>query len=77
MSSPRDGYVKLCDQHQKRCYVSRKWARRVASKIVGPRLNAFPCEETGLWHLGHLPDPVRRGDVGREGIRPGRGVSGV
>lgn len=48
-------------------YRSRKAARhgsRYRPASDGVRMRAYHCEDgCGLWHLGHNPGPVRRGEV--------------
>lgn len=55
-------------------YFTRKAAKRAMRRLYPDRnnhgrLNAYECRiETNVWHLGHLPEAVKRGDVGRDQI---------
>lgn len=47
-------------------YVSRKAARRDAHRRIVPsggRMRAYRCERCPYWHVGHLPDLVRTGQL--------------
>ncbi len=45
-------------------YPDRKRARHAARWKPNEQLRAYRCEDgCGLWHLGHNPGPVRRGEV--------------
>lgn len=56
-----------CDACGKRSYESRKDARRVARRLSPGkgRVHAYRCRTTGLWHVGHVPTPVKTGRVSR------------
>lgn len=43
-------------------FATRKQARRGA-KFRAVRLSVYRCERCGWYHLGHLPDRVRNGEV--------------
>jgi hypothetical protein len=43
-------------------FASRKQARRGA-KYRSISLSAYRCEDCDWWHLGHLPQRVRNGEV--------------
>jgi hypothetical protein len=64
--------VGTCDVHNKILCRDRKTARKHARRMKSRqgRMNAFECgnDHPGLWHLGHLPGSIVRGDVGREWI---------
>lgn len=70
MRHPRvDIPVGTCRNCGKKCYLTRKAARRDARRILpGEHLNAYQCGP--YWHLGHLPVPVARGAEGRADITP-------
>lgn len=57
----------------KLCFPSRKDARRQAALLPkesdGYRARAYECEQSGEWHVGHLPEDVIRGEVSREKVR--------
>lgn len=45
-------------------YQSREMARAGARRhSQGEQLRPYRCETCALWHVGHLPRAVRRGDV--------------
>ncbi|MCU1647120.1 MAG: hypothetical protein JWN03_7395 [Nocardia sp.] len=55
-----------CPNCEKRGYPSRKAARKVCGQVPGRRMNAYPCTRVdGMFHVGHLPQVVRAGDVTR------------
>lgn len=67
--NPDHGYIGTCSICGKRCYTSRKLAKRAARSIQGnrgKRMSAYACGQ--WWHIGHLPDVVRRGKVHRDQI---------
>lgn len=51
----------------KRRYTTRKYARRArnATPSVG-HLSIYRCEFCDFYHLGHMPDDVRRGDTDKD-----------
>ena len=53
----------------KRSYMNRANAKKAARRI-DRSLHAYKCKLSGLWHIGHLPDVVRRGHLSREEIYP-------
>ncbi|MEV6633901.1 hypothetical protein AB0M54_24430 [Actinoplanes sp. NPDC051470] len=56
-----------CEGCGKVSFVSRKDARRGARRAVdGERPRAYRCPTSPYWHLGHLPEDVRRGVIDRE-----------
>ncbi len=58
-----------CTVHGKATFASRSKARQHARRVhPASRLNAYRCDVNGLWHLGHLPEPVRQGKVSRDTI---------
>jgi hypothetical protein len=60
------GAVSWCWYHQKLLYTSRKRAR-VAARAHPEHKSPYPCTEVPtLWHIGGLPDEVRRGDMTRD-----------
>lgn len=51
----------VCERSGKRCFASRKDARRAARAIhPGAVLRAYQCESH--WHYGNSPEWVKRGD---------------
>lgn len=55
----------------KRSYHTKKLAK-AARKNHGRDLRAYRCPEFDGWHLGHLPDDIRHGDVDRQTVFGGR-----
>ena len=55
-----------CPTHGKRAYPSKAKAKQACREFRGPGkagLSAYRCTGTeGMWHIGHLPKPVRRGE---------------
>jgi hypothetical protein len=69
------GYCGPCD---KKIHLSRKAARRAGRKTFSEqgsgRPRAYPCPHVrGQWHVGHLPDGLRRGQFDRDDYREGLG----
>lgn len=46
-------------------YYSRSAARRARGQIGDRDLRPYRCQDCDNWHLGHLPDVIRRGHKGR------------
>lgn len=45
-------------------YATRKQARQAARKMPGgTRCRTFPCPRCGWFHVGHVPQRVRNGEV--------------
>ena len=58
-----------CHYHDKVLFRNRKTARMHSRRMKSRsgRMNAYECDvHPRLWHLGHLPKAVVKGDVGRE-----------
>lgn len=56
---------------QKRCYRSRKDAKKVAGRKRrrGEKgMSVYKCEECGQIHIGHMPGKALRGEVSRAEI---------
>lgn len=66
-----------CQTCGKRRYFSRRDARRVARNTPGHRLNTYQCDEQPGWHIGHLPNRVRFGDVTRDEHFASKHVTGL
>jgi hypothetical protein len=49
---------------------NRKIARRHARRVhPGGRLSAYECDTNpGLWHIGHLPEAVAKGQLTRKWV---------
>ncbi len=72
-----------CEPCDKAVYLTRANARRdarITPPSVGPRggtptrPRAYPCPHTpGHWHVGHLPDSVRRGTYSKQAWKEGKG----
>lgn len=59
----------------KRAYATKaaaKDARRWFQRRGGDLLSAYRCEHCSCFHLGHIPDAVRRGDISRGDYYGGR-----
>lgn len=53
-------YVGICAVCGKRMYATRAAARKAAKDLYpGHAMRAYQCD--GHWHIGHLPDFVRKG----------------
>ena len=62
-----------CFDCGKFCFVSRSAAKQYAQSLPtqeGSTSKARPyrCAQSGEWHIGHLPDAVRRGDRSRDEV---------
>lgn len=64
-------YFAVCDCCGKRCYSSRRMARR-ARRAIDRRLRVYYCTDGGAaWHLGHLSRRVLAGVVDRRALYGG------
>lgn len=54
-----------CQAHGKRAYWSRKAAKKAIRELRGPQgMREYPCTELeGGFHIGHIPERVKRGKV--------------
>jgi hypothetical protein len=69
-SEPR--LIGQCGPCGKQIYADRKAARHMARKLAprGSRPRAYECQHhEGWWHIGHLPDAVRDGQIDRDEYR--------
>ena len=64
--APREFAAGSCGPCGKRAYPSRREARARAKQIPGTHMNAYRCPHGAGWHLGHLPDDVRHGDLPKD-----------
>jgi hypothetical protein len=65
-NSKMAGALGYCDDCKKLTYMSRKEARLVA-KNHRPHKQAYKCPHYDqFWHIGDLPEPIKRGFVTRE-----------
>lgn len=55
-----------CGQHGKVNFTSRRAAMKTAKRWRNElgRMSAFRCGQ--FWHLGHLPQKVKQGEIGRD-----------
>jgi hypothetical protein len=62
--------IGTCLEHGKMLFRNRKIARRHARRVhPGARLSAYECATNlGMWHYGHLPEPVTRGELSRKWV---------
>ena len=66
--------IGTCQQHGKMLFRNRKRAKLHARRIhPGQHMSAYECDgNPGMWHFGHLPDPVVRGMLAREWVSTSR-----
>lgn len=74
MKTPKVHRGVSCLRHGKLSYPTRKIARHWARVYHrGEAVGEFWCEHTQMWHLGHHPQALRQGIIGRadhmEGVR--------
>ena len=65
----------FCETHRKQGYSSKRWAKHaIRTRHTGDKgMSAYTCADgNGIWHIGHLPKAVVRGQIGREDIYNGR-----
>lgn len=56
--------AKTCNVHGKKSYTSRDLAKQASREMHDPGMREYRCDvEDGYWHIGHLPEPVRNGQV--------------
>lgn len=74
-----DQWVKIgwCDACDKCIYLSRKTARLAARRFaVANRPRAYRCPTADdWWHIGHLPDDVRHGELDRPQYLRNKGLA--
>lgn len=64
MSTTRRSH--LCLVHDKKCYATRKQAKRAIRAMHDSGMREYRCEANrAFWHVGHLPLAVRRGAATR------------
>lgn len=61
----------FCEACGKRSYPSRRAAKTAARHAHKGSMNAYPCPNRPegfepVWHVGHLPDAVRRGWITKD-----------
>lgn len=44
-------------------FANRKQARRAARAMQDSALGVYDCPRCDNWHIGHMPERVRRGEV--------------
>lgn len=54
----------------KRGYYTRSDAKTVRNRHGSTGMNAYRCVVCEMWHVGHLPIDVRRGEITRDEIKP-------
>jgi hypothetical protein len=58
-----------CQGCGKRGYRNRKTAKKVEARMPTKQLGVYECQEyPGLFHVGHLPTAIIRGDRGRASL---------
>jgi len=56
-----DAWTSLCPTCGKRCFPTRRAAKKAARRwFPNETLRPYQCD--GVWHIGHTPAWVRRGD---------------
>jgi len=60
--------VGRCEEHNKITYRTRKAARKAARSHQDDHKSTYPCEISGLWHVGGLSRNVISGEVERSVI---------
>lgn len=62
--------VGRCARHDKQLFSGKRAAKAAAKTLhPGEQLRAYPCDHTGLWHIGHLDDKIIQGKKTRSGRR--------
>lgn len=57
----------ICRATGKRMWSSRRRAKLTARRVnPGEHMSAYECESCHWWHIGHMPEAVRSGDVPRD-----------
>ena len=57
-----------CDYHEKLLYLGRKAARQAARLHVDHK-STYPCDQnSGLYHVGGLAEPIMRGRLTRSEV---------
>lgn len=53
-----------CEHHHKNLYASRTDAKTVIrDHHSDPNMREYKCEFLDGWHVGHMPDAVKRGEI--------------
>lgn len=61
----------LCDSTGKKMWSSRQQAKLVARRVnPGQHMSAYRCEGCDWFHIGHMPQIVKAGDLDRGELRP-------
>jgi hypothetical protein len=67
-SHTHPGHIGTCQVCGKRCFTSRKAARKAIRTIGdGDHMTAYRCGAS-YWHIGHLPKAVIKGKTSRDRI---------
>ena len=54
----------FCEHHQKNLYASRSDAKTVIrDHHSDPNMREYECSVLNGWHVGHMPDSVKRGEI--------------
>lgn len=57
-------YIGWCEVCEKRLYTTRKSARKAIKEARDGRMRPYRCsDQPDMFHVGHLPQRVRTGDV--------------
>lgn len=69
--SPVIPYLSHCEYHDKKLF-KKQDAKRVCRESHEPGMRRYPCKHfEGWFHVGHLPDNVRKGYVSAEEVYGG------
>lgn len=74
MTSRGDGtrFV-ACEKHEKKAFASRKEAKAAIRAMCVTGMSEYRCDYVpGGWHIGHMPEALRRGEIGRSALRRSR-----
>lgn len=70
MKGPFLDHSGFCQAHRKVLHRSRKAARRASRLMAEPGIRGRCDQVDGMWHVGHLPAQVRRGEKAMRETRP-------
>lgn len=53
----------------KRSYVDKRDAKTARRILGGDHLSVYRCTTSGMWHIGHKPAKLIRGEITRAEVR--------
>jgi hypothetical protein len=71
-------HVAYCQVHGKALYATRRAAKRTIRQLNDSHLREYRCDQSAerLWHVGHMPDAVKKGRTTvREIYQDGKGAA--